>query len=122
MLLVASSFFVAYIFLSPLLCGHVNCVKVEDFTTIEVDNFGISLSCLYVSNDPIWPYKYGDFDVNYAENNCKELGMKLADQISPLEGVALQELTSRRHIIFSSILIFFTSPKSKGPTSSNSYF
>ena len=99
-MLFAASFFLVYIFHSLLYCGHVNCVKVDDFTTIEVEIPNYGKSCLYVSNDPIWPYKYGDFDVNIPQDNCKELGMKLAENLNPYEGVALQELTSKQVIFF----------------------
>ena len=89
------SVLVSYIFHSLLLWGKTNCVKVEDFTTIEVETPFQGKSCLYVSNDPLWPYKYGDFDVNYPQDNCEELGLELAKNLNPYEGTALQELTSK---------------------------
>ena len=96
LLSVLASFFLHfYIFHSLSLWGNINCVKVEDFTTIEVETPSQGKSCLYVSNDPLWPYKYGDFDVNYPQDNCEELGMELAKNLNPYEGTALQELTSK---------------------------
>ena len=100
LLSVLASFFLhSYIFYSLLLWGNINCVKVEDFTTIEVETPFQGKSCLYVSNDPLWPYKYGDFDVNYPQDNCEELGLELAKNLNPYEGTALQELTSKKYVI-----------------------
>ena len=101
LLSVLASFFLhSNIFYSLLLWGNINCVKVEDFTTIEVETPFQGKSCLYVSNDPLWPYKYGDFDVNYPQDNCEELGLELAKNLNPYEGTALQELTSKKYVIF----------------------
>ena len=71
-------------------------VTVDDFTTIEVEIGPDSKSCLFVSNEPIWPFEDSDFTLNYAQEKCKELGMDLADIENDLEKTALQELTSKR--------------------------
>ena len=71
-------------------------VTVDDFTTIEVEIGPDSKSCLFVSNEPIWPFEDSDFTLNYAQEKCKELGMDLADIENDLEKTALQELTSMR--------------------------
>ena len=78
------------------LFGLSSCITVEDFVTIEVDfeGSGDETSCLFVSKETIWPFEDGDFSTNYAQDNCKELGMDLAVLENPQEATALQELTS----------------------------
>ena len=83
----------AYTYILYLVIEFGKCITVEDFTTIEVDLSHMK-TCLFVSNEPIWPYRDNDKSKNYAQEACKTLGMDLAMLKSPLEDVALQELTS----------------------------
>ena len=54
--------------------------------------------CLYISNDPIWPFtSSGDAFANRAEEKCAKMGLSLALLTDPEsdESVALKEISSK---------------------------
>lgn len=69
------------------------CAIADDYSVMEVEGSDDSWSCLYVSNEPIWPYASEDGE-NQADAECAKMGISLAE-LNEDEKVALQELTSK---------------------------
>ena len=82
-------FFLGICFFSKV-CGQLN-----GFKSLEVTSSGDVKSCLFISEDTIWPHP-GDspLEKSLPQLVCESLGLEVAELSTPEEVLALQEAAS----------------------------
>ena len=84
--------YLVYFVIFSISCGNTLASITAEYIVLEVSE----RSCLYVSNDPIWPYETTDGEAK-AVSNCQRMGLPLASDIDQEEKDALQQLTRKLH-------------------------
>ena len=84
--------YLVYFVIFSISCEITLASITAEYIVLEVSE----RSCLYVSNDPIWPYETTDGEAK-AVSNCQRMGLPLASDIDQEEKDALQQLTRKLH-------------------------